>query len=348
MSRCRRWGCPGATAAVAVGGASRARRRLALWAAVVVALAGAGCIDLRMPAGRVRSADARLDARTSPASDSALAPDAAGDGAGDDDAGRGDPDGGPNGAGDAAGSPDDEPLPGSDAAAAPMPDAVAETDGAGASTTSDAGASDATPPADASPASACTLLFQDDFESGALTGWDRTYEDPPALVTTGAIAGARSLSTRLGNDNAAGRTFAPTSKLRLTFMIDLATMTTTGSIPMLAALRGSNLSFNPVSFYFGRGANGPQISVRANLDSDTFERISFASLPASRVQLQLDWQAATGATRGSVQLHVDGGLFWTSPPLDNPVTVDEVRLGNTGSSGSGTALFDGVVVERCP
>jgi hypothetical protein len=346
MSRCRWWGCQGAAASAVVGGASRGR---ALRAAALVALVAAGCVDLTTPAVRVATFDARRDGRTTPAPDSAVVPDAAASGPAID--AGGDPDGGPGATGDASPEdirpPDDDPLPAADAAAAPTPDAGA-ADGASAPAPPDAGAPDADPPADAAPAASCTVLFQDDFESASLTAWDRTYGDPPSLVSTGAIAGGGSLSTRLGDDNAAGRSFPPASKLRLSFLIDLATMTTTGSIPMLAALRGSSLDFNPVAFYFGRGSNGPQISVRANLDSDSFERISFASLPASRVLLQLDWQAATASTRGSVQLHVNGAAFWTSPPLDNPITVDELRLGNTGSAGSGTALFDGLVIESCP
>ncbi len=301
--------------------ASWGRRWLWPCLAALAAL-GAGCVDLKRPDGRVGLNDAAADRPSMIDAPADTRPQ---------------PDGGP----DAAPNPEDDPRADAAGADGVAADSARAVDAAG-DTAVDARPADAASP-DVAPA-ACTPVFGDDFESGTLDAWDKSYTVLPAVTGTGAIAGARSLSTRLGTENAAGRTFAATSRLALQFAVDLTGMTTSGSIPNVAAVRGNGLDYNPIAVYFGRDADGPVISVRANLSSSTFERISFAPLPASRVTVRIEWQAG-----GVARVFIDGAPFWTSPTLSNGgVRVDELRVGNTGGAGSGTVLFDDVLLEECP
>jgi hypothetical protein len=292
-----------------------------LWTSVLGAVLAGGCVDVEPPAVEVYRIDGGAPGRTPlehgrDAGGVDLAIEAP-----DDDASVPLPDRGADAQADRAESAGPPPMDGP-----PAPDA----------------------PVVAPPLGSCSVLFQDDFESGNLDGWDKLYSIAPTIAATAPIAGLASLSVRLGSENAVGRTFAARRKVRLALVVDLASISTQGSIPSLGALRSSRLGYSPVTFYFGRGSSGPVISVRAYTSSQNFERISFARLPASQITLRIEWEAATASSSGSARLFVDGAAFWTSPPLPNlGADVDELRLGNTARAGSGNLLYDGVLLETC-
>ena len=193
----------------------------------------------------------------------------------------------------------------------------------------------------------CVTLLSDGFESGTLAAWSGT-RGSPAVVGAGAIAGARSLSTRLGTDNAAVFRLSGRRRLRFQFRIDVGGATTSGTHPRLAGLEAVAAGYNPVAIYIGHENGTPLMSVRAYHSDGQFERSGFADLPARRSLVGIGWEAATATAPGTVTVLVDGIERWTTSTLTDPAAlIDEVVVGNTGASGSGTMLIDDVLVEDC-
>ena len=206
------------------------------------------------------------------------------------------------------------------------------------------------------PTPGCSVVFQDDFESGNLATYEGSWSGTrPVVVMANAIADRFSMSSGFPTPNDVAKYLPPQSRLRLTVKVDLRTVTAANpsGAPTILTLTSRSAGFDPLWMYVSTtalGTPGLAFNTRVYRNASSFEVGRYMTLP-TRATIRIDWERATGPGTGIVRVYVDGGLLWTSRATgDTRTTVDSIYLGNLGSDGlaSGTVLMDDVLVETCP
>ncbi|MHB1490018.1 MAG: multicopper oxidase domain-containing protein [Cellulomonas sp.] len=210
-----------------------------------------------------------------------------------------------------------------------------------------------------------TAIFSDTFDSGTLAAWSASTGNLAVTAAAGIPVGGANLGLQVtltgGTSNRASYVTdtSPTGETgyHASFAFNANTLTSgTSATTVLTLFQARNAANNQVfAVQFHRTGGVAQIRVQLSRTGAGTVTGAWVTLPTGAHTIRVDWRSgpATGATRGSVALLVDGGVVTTLTGSTSSLRVDTVVLGVTagvtstrGSTMAGTAYVDSFVSTR--